>query len=96
MYYSQLNLRFELSKLTYQVSVFTEGILVMEKTLLGIIRVDPRLILQEGLRRELVIQMSNAMNNTIIFNDMNNNEFILKLSHLANNLDGLKKSIEYL
>jgi WASH complex subunit strumpellin len=34
--------------------VFTEGILVMEKTLLGVIQIDPRQILEEGLRRELV------------------------------------------
>jgi hypothetical protein len=45
--YAQLDLRFELSKLTHQVSVFTEGVLVMEKTLLGVVQVDPRQILQE-------------------------------------------------
>ena len=33
--YAQLDQRFELSKLTHQVSIFTEGILVMQKTLLG-------------------------------------------------------------
>jgi len=33
--YAQLEQRFELSKLTHQVSIFTEGILVMQKTLLG-------------------------------------------------------------
>ncbi|RYG62181.1 hypothetical protein EON64_18090 [archaeon] len=36
------------------MSVFTEGILVMEKTLLGVIQVDPKHILEEGMRRELV------------------------------------------
>jgi WASH complex subunit strumpellin len=30
--YAQLDLRFELAKLTHQVSIFTEGVLVMEKT----------------------------------------------------------------
>lgn len=45
--------RYELAKLTHQVSVFTEGILAMEKTLLGIIQVDPRAILEDGLRKEV-------------------------------------------
>lgn len=40
------------------MSVFTEGILAMEKTLLGVIQVDPRKILEEGLRKELVRKVS--------------------------------------
>jgi WASH complex subunit strumpellin len=33
--FAQLEVRHDLSKLTHEVSIFTEGILVMEKTLLG-------------------------------------------------------------
>ena len=96
--YSQLESKFELSKLTHQVSVFTEGISVMEKTLLGIIQVEPRLILQQGLRRELVRQLAKAMHHTIYFNDsahINKNNITTKLSQLATILDGLKRSIEH-
>lgn len=64
--YSQLDLRFELSKLTHQVSIFTEGILVMEKTLLGVVQVDPRQILQQGLKRELVRQIATAMHENVM------------------------------
>ena len=46
--YAQLDMRCELAKLTHQVSIFTEGILVMEKTLLGVIQIEPRQILEEG------------------------------------------------
>ena len=60
-------MRYELSRLTHQVSIFTEGVLVMEKTLLGVVRVEPRQILQEGLRRELVRQIASAMHHTLIF-----------------------------
>jgi WASH complex subunit strumpellin len=49
--FSQLDERLEMAKQTHQVSVFTEGVLVMEKTLLGVIQVEPRQILEEGLRR---------------------------------------------
>jgi WASH complex subunit strumpellin len=37
--YAQLDQRYEMASLTHQVSVFTEGVLVMEKTLLGVIQV---------------------------------------------------------
>jgi WASH complex subunit strumpellin len=67
--YSQLDLRFELSKLTHQVSLFTEGILVMEKTLLGVIQVDPRQILHQGLKRELVKQIATAMHGNVMGSD---------------------------
>ena len=94
--YAQLDLRFELSKLTHQVSVFTEGVLVMEKTLLGVIQVEPRQILQEGLRRELVRQIATAMHNDLSFREMTKEEINTNISKLAATLDGLKRSIEYL
>jgi WASH complex subunit strumpellin len=94
--YAQLDLRFELSKLTHQVSIFTEGVLVMEKTLLGVIQVEPRAILEEGLRRELVRQIAKAMHETVVFDEMSRFEIASKMSRLAATLDGLKRSIEYL
>lgn len=94
--YSQLESRSELSKLTCQASVFTEGILIMEKTLLGIIQVEPRLILHEGLRRELVRQIAKAMHITVYSCSINKNKITAKLSQLAAILDGLKRSIEHL
>ncbi len=94
--YSQLDLRFELSKLTHQVSIFTEGVLVMQKTLLGVIQVDPRMILEEGLRRELVRLIAEAMFKQLNFKDMSQREIYTRITNLAATLDGLKRSIEYL
>jgi WASH complex subunit strumpellin len=94
--FAQLDLRFELAKLTHQVSIFTEGILVMEKTLLGVIQIEPRLLLEEGLRRELVRQVSHAMHFDLTFKDMTRHEINTNMSKLAATLDGLKRSIEYL
>lgn len=94
--FSQLDLRFQLSMLTNQVSIFTEGVLVMEKTLLGVIQVDPRQILEEGLRRELVRLVASAMHNDLSFKEMSRKEINFKMSKLAATLDGLKRSIEYL
>lgn len=81
--YAQLDLRYELAKLTHQVSVFTEGVLVMEKTLLGVIQVEPRQILEEGLRRELVRLVATAMHKDLTFTDFTREEFNRKLSKLG-------------
>ena len=35
-------------------SVFTEGILLMKTTLVGVIKVDPKQLLEDGIRKELV------------------------------------------
>ncbi len=94
--YAQLDLRFELSRLTHQVSVFTEGVLVMQKTLLGVIQVEPRRILEEGLRRELVRLIANAMHKNLTFPSLTQTDIYARISGLAATLDGLKRSIEYL
>jgi WASH complex subunit strumpellin len=94
--FAQLDMRCELAKLTHQVSIFTEGILVMQKTLLGVIQIEPRQILEEGLRRELVRQISSAMHQDLTFKDMSRQETNHNMSKLAATLDGLKRSIEYL
>ena len=99
--YSQLDERFQLAKATHQVSIFTEGILAMEKTLLGVIQVDPRAILEDGLRKELVRQISLAMHNTLRFKKTENAPL---QSHGAANrafvtlcarISGFRRAIEY-
>jgi WASH complex subunit strumpellin len=94
--YADLDERFELSKLTFKVSQFTEGVLLMEKTLLGVIQVEPRQILEDGLRCEIVRQVSYALYSSLSFKNMTREEINKNLSHLANTLDGIKRSIEYL
>ncbi|KAJ1434034.1 WASH complex, subunit strumpellin [Ochromonadaceae sp. CCMP2298] len=94
--FAQLDVRCELAKLTHQVSVFTEGTLVMQKTLLGVIQIEPRQILEEGLRRELVRQVSRALHKDLTFHSMTQQEINQNMSRLATALDGLKRSIEYL
>jgi WASH complex subunit strumpellin len=94
--FADLDERFEMAKLTHEVSVFTEGVLLMERTLLGVIQVEPRQILEEGLRRELVRQVSFALHSDLMFKDMSREEITQNMSRVATTLDGLKRSIEYL
>ena len=65
--HAQMAERYRLARSTHRVSVFTEGVLAMEKTLVGVIEVDPKQLLQEGIRKELVRQISMALHSTLVF-----------------------------
>ncbi len=56
-----------MAKLTESVSILTEGILAMKTTLVGVVRLDPKQLLEEGVRRELIRRMSDAMHTTLVF-----------------------------
>ena len=65
--FSQLVERYHLARLTHQVSVFTEGVLAMKTTLVGIIQLDPKQLLEDGIRKQLVMQICGAMNQHLVF-----------------------------
>lgn len=92
---AQLVERYALAKLTYNVSVFTRGILNMHTTLLGIIKLDPRQTLQDGVRKQLVQQISSAMNEQLTFTGKIE-DFETRLLTLGKKLDGFRQSVEYI
>ena len=95
--YSQLEERHEVAKLTHSISVFTEGILAMKTTLVGIIQIDPKRLLEDGIRRELVIQTANALHKGLVFNPKaKSSELVPKLIALAQVMDGFRRSFEYI
>ncbi len=55
----------------------------MKTTLVGIVRLDPKRLLEEGIRRELVRRMAMAMHVSLSFNSK------AKTSELTNKLAGL-------
>ncbi|XP_039215762.1 WASH complex subunit 5 isoform X3 [Crotalus tigris] len=66
--YAQLGPRYEVAKLTHAISIFTEGILMMKTTLVGIIKVDPKQLLEDGIRKELVKRVAFALHRGLTFN----------------------------
>jgi WASH complex subunit strumpellin len=64
---AQLDVRFALAKSTYAISQFTEGMLAMQTTLVGVIRVDPRRLLEDGIRKELVQHIAQLMHSVLSF-----------------------------
>lgn len=95
--YSQLDERFEVAKLTYSISVFTDGILMMQKTLVGVIELDPKQLLEDGIRKELVKHVSKALHDGLIFNQKskNCNDLESRLQDLGTVIDGYRRSFEY-
>ena len=66
--FSQLDRRWEIARLTHKVSVLSRGILAMRTTLVGVVQVDPKKLLEEGIRRELVNRVARTLHSTFTFN----------------------------
>ena len=45
--YSQLDRRWEIARLTHKVSILSRGILALKTTLVGVVQVDPKKLLEE-------------------------------------------------
>ncbi|XP_029447872.1 LOW QUALITY PROTEIN: WASH complex subunit 5 [Rhinatrema bivittatum] len=95
--YAQLGPRYEIARLTHAISIFTEGILMMKTTLVGIIKVDPKQLLEDGIRKELVRRVALALHKGLIFNPRAKpSELMPKLKEMAATMDGFHRSFEYI
>ena len=94
--YSQIDERFQLAQACHGISMITKGILMMEKTLMGVIEVDPKVILEEGIRTELLKVLATAFQNHIDFGPGDKIDLKKKLNVLLTDLTALKKSFIYI
>lgn len=95
--YAQLDARYEVAKFTHAISIFTEGILMMKTTLVGIIKVDPKQLLEDGIRKELVRKVALALHKGLTFNPKaKTSELMPKLKEMAATMDGFYRSFEYI
>ena len=95
--YAQNEKRFKLAKDAHLISVFTKGIFMMEKTLVGVIEVDPKIILEKGIRTELLKLLASTFHNYIDFK-ANDNKIALdkKLNELIIRISSIRKSFLYI
>ena len=69
----------------------------MEKTLLGVIQVDPREILDQGIRKQLVGNVARALHDTLVFSPaLTSKEFVNTLERLKKQMIGFRSSFEYI
>lgn len=91
--------RFVLAKRTHEVSLLTEGMLVLDKTLMGVIELDPKEILVDGIRKELGRTLASLLHEGFIFSKKLMGEVETlesKFQMLREKFTGLKRSIEYI
>jgi WASH complex subunit strumpellin len=55
--------RYELAKKTHEITLLTEGMLKLDKTLMGVIELDPKKVLVIGLRNELCRKLAEILHN---------------------------------
>lgn len=95
--YALFDDRYALAKATHQISLFTKGILMMEKTLMGVVEVDPKNILEDGIRKELLKLLGETFHKSLEFStcysitDLNK-----KLDELNKKILCIKKSFIYI
>lgn len=95
--YAQLDERAEISRMTHAISVFTEGILMMKSTLMGVVKVDPKQLLEDGIRKELVRQVANELDKILYFNPKSKvSELLPRVQHLTTVMGGFRRSFEYI
>uniref|UniRef100_A0A8D8QYM0 WASH complex subunit strumpellin n=1 Tax=Cacopsylla melanoneura TaxID=428564 RepID=A0A8D8QYM0_9HEMI len=97
--YAQLDTRFEIAHLTHSISVFTQGILRMKSTLVGIVCIDPKQLLHSGIKKQLAETILTELDKGLTFNaksKINKTDLMTKLSQLAVVMDGHKRSFEYI
>jgi len=59
--------RYILAKITHEISLLTEGMLVLDKVLMGVIEIEPKEILVDGIRKELGKTLANMLHEGFIF-----------------------------
>jgi len=95
--YAQLDARYEVARLTHEISVFTEGMLMMKTTLVGVIEIDPKQLLEDGIRKELVYRIASSIHMTLMFNPKSKMpELQPRLEQLEKIMSGFKRSFEYI
>ncbi|EDW17091.1 uncharacterized protein Dmoj_GI16698 [Drosophila mojavensis] len=98
--YAQFEERAKVAQLTNSIAVFTKGILMMKTTLVGVIELDPKQLLEDGIRKELVNHLANAYNLGLIFTPEKNKTSVQllqeKLQALAKTIEGYRRSFEYI
>eukprot|EP01099_Mayorella_cantabrigiensis_P008841 TRINITY_DN879_c0_g1_i1.p1 TRINITY_DN879_c0_g1~~TRINITY_DN879_c0_g1_i1.p1 ORF type:complete len:527 (-),score=105.09 TRINITY_DN879_c0_g1_i1:177-1757(-) len=94
--FAQLEDRFKLANATYSVSVFTEGILAMQTTFVGTIKIEPQKLLEDGIRKELVRYIAASMDKILVFPTGKIEDLENRLQKLAARLDGFRRSFQYI
>lgn len=105
--------RQDLARVTYSIAMLTEGMMKIETTQLGVEVVEPSVLLEKGVRKQLVKRMTQSLQGSLgkfergssaatFFSSAVANltdrskAFADRLSAARKNLDGIRRSLEYI
>nr|XP_053642494.1 LOW QUALITY PROTEIN: WASH complex subunit 5-like [Cherax quadricarinatus] len=95
--FAQLPERYQMAELSHSVAVLAEGVAMMETTLVGVIQVDPRRLLEDGVRRELVFLVAQILHDGLTFNTkVKGSELYKRLTLVGQKMTGFRISFEYI
>ena len=57
----------QLAEATHSIAAFTQGMLAMERTFVGVIELEPRQILEDGIRKQLVQRIASIGHHELVF-----------------------------
>jgi len=88
--------RFQLAKHAHRISLFAEGMLSMDKCLMGVIEVDPKEFLVNGLKNEMVKIITKELHNSLIFKkELTIEVFDSIIKSISVRLDNMRAALEY-
>ncbi|KAK7195315.1 Hereditary spastic paraplegia protein strumpellin [Novymonas esmeraldas] len=97
--FSQLATRESLSAYTADIARYAAGLLAMQETVVGVVRVNPHQLLEDGIRKELVECITRELHSGIWF-DSSQTLDVLRLDsqlvELRARLRGVRSSFEYI
>ena len=87
-----------LAKITHEISLLTEGMLVLDKVLMGVIEIEPKEILVDGIRKELGKTLASMLHEGFIFEKKGDlsAELMDRFVRLRDKIRGLKRSVEHI
>eukprot|EP00656_Telonema_subtile_P001385 TRINITY_DN10622_c0_g4_i2.p1 TRINITY_DN10622_c0_g4~~TRINITY_DN10622_c0_g4_i2.p1 ORF type:complete len:1069 (-),score=421.60 TRINITY_DN10622_c0_g4_i2:243-3449(-) len=95
--YAQAESRYKLARSTNEISILTHSVLMMQATLVGCIEIEPKKILEDGIRYELVQQLALTLHQELIFKPKCTlAEFEAQLQSLARRVSIFLQSFEYI
>ena len=96
-----------LAKVTYSVAMLTEGVLSIKATTLGVQVIDPKDLLRQGVRKQLLRRIVAIMQEHLVYKQSKSffrlepssgrsKDFLRKLDLASKHLNGMKRSLEYI
>ncbi|KHJ47607.1 hypothetical protein D918_01762 [Trichuris suis] len=97
VHHSRLEQRQEISKLVNAIILLAEGMLPLRTTVLGVIEVDPKQLLTDGILEELISEIFELLNSSFVYKRRGKpGEFSVNVTELEWKISAYRDTFEYI